>query len=404
MNTEWSKISLTFFFLVALIGTLLRSVAFIPIPLDYVNLIHAHSHTAFQGWVYLIMHLLLTKTFLTQKQITEGYYPLQFKLTVFIVIGVFISFSLQGYGLYSIICSTLFQILNYWFIFRFFKDLKKENEANQSPIAIKFIKTGIWFGLISTVLPYIIGISSAKGLNGTDTYNSLVYSFLHLQYNGWFLFVALGLFYNYLDTHHIKYNKKHGTRFYWLFTIAAVPAISLSLLGMGFANAVLPIAYLSAVLIGSGLVFFVATIYKNLWPHLRQESIWFTFYFLSFLASFVLKTILQCISVFPFFKSFAFYNKPIILAYLHLSLIGSISFLFLSLIIKKGWLVINGRVKMGSALLLLGFVASELLLTTTGFGLFHHQIILIIASAAMCLGIFLLVISGKQKHTMNGTT
>jgi len=403
MKTEWSKISLIFLFLIALIGTLLRSVAFIPIPLDYLNLVHAHSHTAFQGWVYLIMHLFLTSTFLTEKQILKGHYPLQFKLTVTVVIGVLISFSLQGYGLYSILFSTLFQLLNYWFIIRFLNDLKKENYSDQSSLAIKFSKTGLGFGVLSTLLPYAIGIASVKGLNGTDTYNSLVYTFLHLQYNGWFLFVVLGLFFNFLDRNNIQYNKKYGVSFYWFFTVAVIPAISLSLLVMDFHNSILPIAYISAALTTVAIVYFILAIPKGLTTSIRNKGVWFRLYFLSFLASFTLKLVLQVLSVFPSFEVYAFFNKSIIIAYLHLSLIGSISLMLLALLIEKGWLVINNRVKAGSGLLLSGFATTELMLVASGLGLFHSQIILIIGSVAMCLGVLLMIISGTKKNKSYGT-
>ena len=109
---HWSKASLVFLFLVALIGTALRSVAFQPIPLEYANLVHAHSHVAFQGWIYTLMLLLLVRYFLSEDQIIAGKYLLQFQLTVVVIVGVLITFSIQGYGLYSIIFSTLFQILN----------------------------------------------------------------------------------------------------------------------------------------------------------------------------------------------------------------------------------------------------------------------------------------------------
>lgn len=399
MKNEWSKIGLTFLFLVALIGTLLRSAAFIPVSFDYLNFVHAHSHTAFQGWVYLLMQLLLTNTFLTEKQIKKRQYPLQFKLTVFVVVGVLISFAWQGYGLYSIVFSTLFQLLNYWFIFSFLKDIKKVSPSMQNSLSIKFVKTGLWLGMLSTILPYAIGIVSAKGLNGTDAYNSLIYSFLHLQYNGWFLFVVLGLCFNYLDRKSIPYNKKNGIRFYWLFTIIVIPSISLSLLGMEFSIHIQVVAYLSAFTLGISLVYFILTIPLQIIARIREESIWFKLYFLTFLASFVSKTILQCLSIFPFFEACAFFNKPIIIAYLHLSLIGAISFLFFALLLEKKYLVLNGRVKTGSAFLLLGFAITEILLLLSGLGLFHNQILLIIGSTAMASGILLMMISGAKKKT-----
>lgn len=396
MKSEWSKISLFFLFLIALLGTLLRSTSYIPIPFEYVNLVHAHSHTAFQGWVYLVMMLFLTRIFLTEKQIEKGRYPLQFKLTVFMVVGILVSFSLQGYGLYSIVFSTLFQLLNYWFIFNFFRDTKKLPSSEQNSISLKLIKTGLWFGILSTLLPYAIGIAAAKGLKGTEVYNSLVYSFLHLQYNGWFLFVVLGLFFNLCDRHGITYDKKTGVRFYWLLTIAVIPAISLSLIGMEFSNSIRIIAYFSAGISGLSLFYFVLTISGGLLRYILKESVWFKLFLLSFLVAFILKTVLQSLSVFPFFESYAFHNKSIIIAYLHLSLIGSISFLFIALLIERKWLIPNGLMKVGSALLLLGFVTTEILLVLEGFGIFHDQILLITGSISMAIGVLMLVISRRS--------
>jgi hypothetical protein len=394
MKAEWCKISLFFLFVVAFIGTLLRLVAYVPIPFKYTNFVHAHSHTAFQGWVYLTMFLLLANTFLTDRQIEKKRYLLQFKLTIFIIFGVLVSFSLQGYGLYSIIFSTLYQLLNYWFIYSFLTDLKSGNYAAQNAISVKFIKSGLWFGLFSTLFPYGVGILSAKG---TEAYHSFVYSFLHFQYNGWFLLVVLGLFFNYLDRNDLPYNHKLGNQFYWLMAVVVIPSLALSLLGMKFSAPLLPVATLSAIILGVALICFILIIRPLLPTFIRNKNTWFKLYFFAFLLSFILKIILQCLSIFPDFKTYAFSNKLIIVAYLHLSLIGAISFLFFSLLIEKKWLVLNGRVKTGSIFLLLGFATTEILLVLTGLGLFYDQLLLITGSAAMALGVLLMIISGSPK-------
>jgi len=399
MKSEWSKISLGFLFLVALIGTLLRSTAFVPIPLEYVNLVHAHSHVAFQGWVYTIMILLLTATYLRDDQIKKGRYILQFILTILVVVGVLISFSLQGYALYSIIFSTLFQLLNYWFVYRFLKDTKG---GTGKTISLRFVKTGLWFGILSTIMPYGIGVLSAKGLSGTEAYQSLVYTFMHLQYNGWFLFVVLGLFFKFLENNDVPFSVKHASKFYWLFTIAVIPAIALSFIGMGFSKYIMPIAYLAAALIGIALVLFLRALPANLFAVIRPKNMWFKIYLASFLLSFGLKTALQCVSALPMFESYAFHNKSVIIAYLHLSLIGSISFLLLALMIELKWLAINGFVKLGSSLLLIGFLITELLLILRGLGLYHGHLTLAIGSAMMALGVLFMLISRSNKVARYG--
>lgn len=402
MGIHWSKISLFFLFVVALIGTVLRAAFLFPIPLKYANLVHAHSHVAFQGWIYTLMFLFLTNIFLTKDQIRNGRYPLQFKLTVFIVVGVLISFSLQGYALYSIIFSTLFQLLNYWFIFRFLKDIKQLSPTSDHGVSLRFIKTGLWLGLLSTLVPFVIGFLSAKGLSGTEVYQSAVYTFLHLQYNGWFLFVAFGLFFKLLESRDFIYNQKHALKFYWLFTIAVIPAIALSLMGMKFSQLFVPVAWLAAILQGFGILYFLFTlkgIYKGLFS---QKKGWTKLYLLGFLACFTTKVILQCISVLPALESYAFFSKPIILAYLHLSLIGVISFLFLCLLMDFEWVENNRVTSLANLLLVLGFALTELVLVLSGLKLVpYNQMALLIGSATMALGIFLLATSRKKLAVIN---
>ncbi len=390
---HWSKASLVFLFVVALVGTILRSVAYLPIPFEYANLVHAHSHVAFQGWIYTLMLLLLVRYFLSGDQIIAGKYLLQFQLTVVVIVGVLITFSIQGYGLYSIIFSTLFQILNYWFIFRFFRDSRTKSKEKLVNIPLRFVNSGLLLGLISTLLPIAIGISAAKGLKGSELYDSLVYTFLHLQYNGWFLFVVLGLFYRFLEKNKINFNNKHATRFYWCFAISVIPAIALSLLGMSFSVKLDLIAYASAIAQGIGLAYFLRSLPADLHKKLRTKIWWIRSYLLSFIVFFCIKVVLQSLSVLPSLREYAFTNKNIILAYLHLSLIGVVSFLFLALMMELKWVLNDPRSRTGNALLFFGFLVTELMLLLSGLEVYQNQILLIIGSGFMTLGILLLIIS-----------
>lgn len=387
MTEAWSKISLVFFFVVALAGTLLRSSAYIPIPLEYAHLVHAHSHTGFQGWVYTILFLLLIYNFLTSAQRQKGLYAIQFVISIAVLLGVLVSFSLQGYGLYSIIFSTLFQCLNYWFAYRFLSDVRQQ----ENTVALRLVKTGLYFGLLSTILPFGIGYVSAKGQSGTQLYDSLVYTFLHLQYNGWFLFIALGLFFRAMEKTQWGVDQRYAAVFYRLFAVACIPAISLSLLGMSFAPGLKDVAYAVAIVQGVGWIFFVLAIKGGIFRWLASAHPLFRLYMAGFLASFSLKVLLQSASVLPFLKSVAFFNKNILLAYLHLSLIGAISFLLLALIFEMKWLMANRLTWMGSMLFISGFLATELLLALSGLGLFDHQWSLIIGSLAMAMGVLCLV-------------
>jgi len=255
----------------------------------------------------------------------------------------------------------------------------------------------LWLGVLSTLLPYGIGVLSAKGLGGSEAYQSLVYTFLHLQYNGWFLFVVLGLFFKLLENNHIYYHQKYAVRFYWLFTLAVMPAIALSMVGMSFSKYILLPAYVAATLQSIALLYFLRLITGNLITAFKEKSKWFQLYVTVFLVSFIIKVALQCFSVLPVFKLYAFYNKYIILAYLHLSLIGVISFLLLALMIDLKWLSTYGFCKIGSSLLVLGFAITELLLVFGGLGWYYSQVMLITGSATMVMGILFLIVSSNNK-------
>ncbi len=394
MKSNWVKISLVFLFLVAFIGTLLRSVDFLPFHFHYANWVHAHSHTAFQGWIYLTQFLFLTRIYLSENQIKKHNYPILFKITAITVVGVLISFAMQGYGLYSIIISTIFQVLCYAFFYYFLRDTRGYAQGNK--VSLKFIKTGLWFGVLSSLLPFAIGIASAKGLCGTEIYFSLIYSFLHLQYNGWFLLVMIGLFYQFLEREKIPFSQSRANTFYYLFSWGVIPSISLSLLGMSYAPLIKVLAYLSSILLAISLMYFILSIPKNLKNVLSEKPLLFRIFLGSFLFCFVLKIILQCLSVFPYFLNYAFHNKPIILAYLHLNFIGVISLLLLALIFERNWLPINTMTKLGSYSFIVGFILSELALLLSGFGILSDKFLEIFGSLGMLVGVLLLLISPKS--------
>ncbi len=387
MNGSWSKISLLFLLVIALVGTLMRLSPFLHLPLAYDHLLHAHSHTAFQGWVYTAMMLLLANLFLSKEQIQSGKYALQFKLAVVVIAGVLVTFSMQGYGLYSIICSTLFQLLNYWFIFRFFKD------ARQLPasISLRWVKTGLWLGLLSSLAPFAIGALSAKGQGGSEAYQSAVYFFLHFQYNGWFQFVALGIFFKWLEMDGVSFDVKNARLFYGLFTIAVIPAYLLSLLGMSFGRVVWVPAAIAALLQMLGLRAFYRMMVGSTKAWFSTKNNWVNAFLWFAAGSLFLKYILQFLSVFPPIQVVAFSSRNLIIGYLHLCLLGVITCFFIALFFELKWLELRKATKIGSALFLIGFLATEALLGVSGMGWGSALLPLLLFSGLMAVGIALLL-------------
>lgn len=188
MNYALSKVSLGFLLLIALAGLLLRFSPLTNIPFEYTHLKHAHSHVAFQGWIYTILFLLICKFFLTQEQIERGKYALQLKITIGIIVGIFIAFALQGYALFSILFSTCFQLMNYWFIYSIFRDLKQRFGAKKLPVSVKFIKMSLFLGIL---LQWDLGqspISRQKGWRERkNTIHLSIFFFIFNTMDGSFL-------------------------------------------------------------------------------------------------------------------------------------------------------------------------------------------------------------------------
>ena len=140
-------------------------------------------------------------------------------------------------------------------------------------------------------------------------------------------------------------------------------------------------------------MYFMRSIQGKLRTWLQQKNLWFRLCFLIFLVSFLLKTVLQSLSVIPLFEPYAFHNKWIILSYLHLSLIGVISFFLIAFLIELKWICNHPRTNTGLAMLMLGFFVTELLLVSGGLGVFYDQHILISGSASMAVGVLFLAAS-----------
>ena len=150
----------------------MRIIPFSNLFLNYQNLLHAHSHVAFQGWVYTALFLLISQLYLDKELIKKGKYRIQFLLTILVIIGILSSFLIQGYAFFSILFSSLFQVLNYWFAYRFLKDVSKSEKAKKHTFSLKFIKISFWMLILSTIGPWLVGFLSAKDLGGSEYFNT----------------------------------------------------------------------------------------------------------------------------------------------------------------------------------------------------------------------------------------
>ncbi len=383
----------------------MRLAPFSNLFIDYEHLLHAHSHVAFQGWIYTALFLLIINLYLSKDLIKKGKYKLQFILTLAIIIGIMVSFIFQGYAFYSILFSSLFQVLNYWFIVRFLKDVKQSKKVNKHKFSLKFIKVGLILLALSTIGPWAVGVLSAKGFAGSEYFDAALYFFLHFQYNGWFTFAVIGIFFWLLEHYQITFKQKEAQRSFILFSASIIPAYALSLLGMSFRYYFVGIGYLAAFLQTIALIYLIMAVV----PSIKKTRLTFNnwnFILLKIVGiSFILKTVLQFLSVLPFLEKLAFENRYLIIDFIHLIMIGFLSFFILVTFFQLSYLKSNSKpVKAGIIALILGFLGSEFILLALGFSLpmFNSLFFLFIASAAMAIGVLLILI-GQLKANKPAT-
>lgn len=347
---KYIRLPLLFLFLASLIGLFLRWQFISPMPsVNYTYFLHAHSHTMFLGWLFNALYIAYVLAFIPLP--AHRTFKTIFILLQLLVVAMMISFPLQGYGLYSIIFSTLHTLLAIIFIFIFFRHTKSSNG-----IAIRYAKISLIFFMLSTAGPFSLGYLMANGLGQSQWYYFSIYYYLHFQYNGFFLFGVFSLFFQLLDRKAVNYDIKKAKQIGQWMAIACIPAYLLSILWVKPGLSINIVAGAAAMIQLYAFVLFLSLLRSaRVRTRFSKQS---SVYLFMVLAAFGLKLFLQFISSFPAVALLAYELRPVVIAYLHLALLGVISFFILIWYIEMG-VVPQKTVGIALFLLLLGFVGTE---------------------------------------------
>jgi hypothetical protein len=203
-----------------------------------------------------------------------------------------------------------------------------------------------------------------------DYYFAAVYFFLHFQYNGWFLFVCFGLLFSYLSRKGIVVSSIINKRIFWIMAITVAPTYLLSILWLKIPLILHVVADISGILQLAVLIYFIRLLplFKNnsssyLLP--SAKYLWFLTY-----AAFILKVILQLLSIVPFLSTYAFAFRPIVIGYLHLSFLGIISFFILGYISEILSDFHSYLPKRGVLIFITGVIIQEIVLMCQGLEVF----------------------------------
>lgn len=351
---NYVRLPLLFFFLASLIGVFLRWQFVWPtLGVTYTYFLHGHSHTMFLGWVFNALYIAYTTAHIPSAK--QRIFRITFVAIQFLVVAMMISFPIQGYGLFSITFSTLHTLLVIFFIIIYFRHTK-----NIKSVYGWFARVSLLFFAASTVGPFSLGYLMANGMGQSNLYYFSIYYYLHFQYNGFFLFGILGLFFHLLDIRQIPYDSQRAKSIGLWMAVACVPAYLLSVLWAKpgvFFNIVGGLAALIQVYALGLLLLFIKTTNPIQKLTLKSSRLLLSIALLAL----IVKTILQVLSAFPTVAALAYSLKPVVIAYLHLVLIGIISCGLLVWYSEMHWVKDKSLYKI-TITFLASFIISEVIL------------------------------------------
>lgn len=362
---RWAYFSLLNLFILSAVGILLRYKIILPLPwVHQKNLLHAHSHFAFSGWVSMALFTAIVWVISRHFEISFEKYNRLFWLGQTASFGMLFTFPFMGYKWPSIAFSTLSVIFSYLFVIRAGRDMSKASLPYQ---VSNWFKASFIFLVISSFGTFYLAYLMSTSDHNQEWYIGSVYFFLHFQYNGWFLFSIIGFFMYFISRLPYHQGCHGGPLLFRVFFWSAFPAFFLSALWMKIPGWMYWLAVAAGLAQLAGLVLFVKLIKKCVIGVEDNVPILVKWLWGFAFLAFVLKILMQALSVIPSISHFAFGYRPIVIGYLHLVLLGLVTFSILGFLIQQKLLDISPAIaRRGLIFFIAGVVLNETLLMIQG--------------------------------------
>jgi hypothetical protein len=365
----WLRSTLFNLLVVALLGSLMRYKIAFEFPFfDQQNILHAHSHFAFSGWVSQILMVLMIH-YLWQRKLTAAFenYRLLLWANLVCSYAMLVSFFVSGYSPVSLTFSTTSVLISYLFTYVFFKDLKEIPDGDPSK---PWFKAALAFQVFSTVGTFALAYMMASHQLVQRFYLGSIYFYLHFQYNGWFFFACFGLFLGHL---HLRFPEiKVPGKIFSLFSVSCVLAYFLSTLW-----ADLPVWLYSVTVAAAFMQVIAWYLFLKFYNQYKAEilstlSPFWHWFFALLLIAVTAKLLLQLGSTIPEVSRLAFGFRPIVIAYLHLILLAIVSVFLIVFVFSSELLPSGKRVRTGLVVFISGVYLNELVLGIQGIASFSY--------------------------------
>jgi hypothetical protein len=312
---KWYQVALFNLAVVTLLGLILRYKINFHLPfLEHTNILHAHSHFAFNGWITFLLQLLIVDRFASNYHPRKTQWDNFFLISTVVNYAMIFTFAWKGYAGVSIFFSTVSLWLSYFFCFKIYASLSREIRKLAS---VKFIIGALFFLVLSSLGPYALAVFIATKTTHEYWNHNALYFFLHFQYNGWFILAILGLLVRKLEAS-LLFNSKDANRFFILIFGTCIPSYLLTVLWRDMPIGVIMVNVITVIVQGIALIFFKSLLITNSATVYRSLPVLCRWLYNTAVAALVLKIALQFFSAHPGIGQLAFAFRPIIIGYLHL--------------------------------------------------------------------------------------
>ncbi|WP_297336132.1 c-type cytochrome [Algoriphagus sp.] len=397
----WTRWALAFFLIAALLGLVMRSfhVMAMPAVLDYKNVLHTHSHLALLGWGYLMITGGIIFS-LESAQVVIPKYRRLFLLILISLIGMLVTFPVQGYGVWSISFSTLHVLVSYILAVRLLGTLRMQAVS----LGIRLIQLAIGFQLISTLGLWALGPVTVSLGRMHELYFMSIQWFLHFQLNGWFVLGTLGLLI-------YRVEQVRGVIHWSVFRIGVM------ILSVGLTYALVitwaepnPLFFtINAIAVGlQGMVYF--WIFRALLQGVKGLELPKLVKLLIYAAliSLTVKAILQLCLILPSVAVISYSIRQFVIGFLHLVLLGIMSFGLGAVAMLNGDLSMERSSAAGWLVVISAFLSTEILLFSQGLLLWlklgfipQYHLLLFLFSILFPLGLAILWITQLENKSPN---
>ena len=367
---KWYSVALFNLVVLALLGLTLRYKINFPLPFfKQENLLHAHSHFAFNGWVSFLLQVLILDEFTSEDKKSAKFWDSFFIISTIVNYAMIISFASVGYTAASIVLSTVALWLSYVFAYKIYKTLPA---LESKKVSTQFIKASLFFLIISSLGTYALSVLIATKTGNQYWSHNALYLFLHFQYNGWFTFSVLAFLIKKLEAS-VSFNIRQARIFFILLATTCIPSYLFTSLWHHRPFSITVIIIITAILQTTSLYFLWKLLYKNMKSIYTNLPLICRWLYSLAISAFILKVLLQFFSVQPQIAQLAFGFRPIIIGYLHLIFLAFISMYLLAFITDKKIIDLNYRItSVGLVTFAAGIIINEILLAIQGFAAINY--------------------------------